>query len=479
MEVTPVRVAGELVATEPAWPVTNPYDGAVIARLPRCDTAVVDRACAAAADALARDDFPAHRRAEVLDAAAARLRDEGERFAARITAEAGKPLAAARIEVERCIDTLRFSAAEARGLVGEMVPMDASASGAGRLGFALRVPIGVVAAITPFNFPLNLVAHKVAPAVAAGCPVVVKPAPQAPLSALALVELLVAVGLPPDWVSVVTGPDPDIGQALVASEVPRLVTFTGSTAVGWAIAAAAPRKKVALELGSNAPVIVEPDADVAAVAAKIATGGFSYAGQSCIAVQRVLVARPVAAALRDALATAVAGLAVGDPADERTVVGPMISPDHTRRVLSWIEDAAAAGAQVVTGGKVDDGILLPTVVDEPPLDGDLWRQEAFGPVVVLRAYDTFDEAVALANDSDLGLHAGLFTSDLSRVLEAVRRLDFGGVVVNDVPTVRVDQQPYGGVRDAGNTREGPAYTVREMTELRFVSLAPAPGSAQR
>jgi len=479
MEVTPVRIAGELVTTEPTWSVTNPFDGTVVGTLPECDVDAVDTACRAAAAALARDDFPAHRRAEVLDSAAARLRADREVFAARICAEAGKPITAARGEVDRCLDTLRFAAAEARGLVGEMVPMDASASGEGRLGFALRVPIGVVAAITPFNFPLNLVAHKVAPAIAAGCPVVLKPAPQAPLSAVAFVELLVAAGLPPDWVSVVTAPGPEIGQALVAHEVPRMVTFTGSTAVGWAIAAAAPRKKVALELGSNAPVIVEPDVDVAAVAAKIATGGYTYAGQSCISVQRVLVARQVADALRDALQEAVAALPVGDPTDERTVVGPMISPEHTQRVLSWIEDAAAAGAQVLTGGKVDDGVLLPTLVVDAPLDGDLWRQEAFGPVVVMRAYDTFDEAVALANDSDLGLHAGLFTSDVGRALEAARRLDFGGVVVNEVPTVRVDQQPYGGVRDAGNTREGPAYTVREMTELRFVSLAPPPRSPQR
>jgi acyl-CoA reductase-like NAD-dependent aldehyde dehydrogenase len=250
-----------------------------------------------------------------------------------------------------------------------------------------------------------------------------------------------------------------------------MVTFTGSVDVGWSIAASAPRKKVALELGSNSPVIVEPDADVATVAAKVAAGGFGFAGQSCIAVQRVLVHRDVHADLRDALHQAADRLVVGDPADETTDVGPLIRPRECDRIVGWIEEATARGATVVTGGKVGEhGILLPTLVDEPPRDARLWSKEVFGPVVALAPYDDFEEALDAANDSDYGLHAGVFTNDLAKAMRAVRRLDFGGVLVNDVPTFRADQQPYGGVRDAGNTREGPAYAVEEMTELRFVSL---------
>ncbi len=454
--------------------VRNPFDGSVLGRVPRHGPEDVDRACTAAQQMLEAnlrgDIFPQHARASTLDRAAVLLDAQSDAFARLISGEAGKPITAARGEVARCIDTLRFSAAEARSLVGEMVPMEASEPGAGRLGFALRVPLGVVAAITPFNFPLNLVAHKVAPAVAAGCPVVLKPAPQTPLTSLRFVALLEEAGMPAGWVQTLTDGGREAGEPLVTHPVPRMVTFTGSVGVGWAIAAAAPRKRVALELGSNAPVIVTADADVGLVAGKVRAGGFAYAGQSCISVQRVLVDRTIHADLRDALTREVGQIVVGDPALEATEVGPMISDRETQRLQGWIDDAAAAGATVLVGGKVDDGIMLPTVIDDPPADADLCRREAFGPVVVIIPFDTLDEAFAIANDTDFGLHASVFTDDLGVAMRAVRELDFGGVVVNDVPTVRVDQQPYGGVRDAGNTREGPAHTVREMTELRFVSL---------
>ncbi|AXV09565.1 Aldehyde dehydrogenase [Euzebya pacifica] len=454
--------------------VHNPFDGAVLGHVPRHGPEDVDRACLAAQDMLDANlrgrIFPQHARAATLDRAAALLEAQSDAFARLISSEAAKPITAARGEVARCIDTLRFSAAEARSLVGEMVPMEASEPGAGRLGFALRVPLGVIAAITPFNFPLNLVAHKVAPAIAAGCPVVLKPAPQTPLTSLRFVALLEEAGMPDGWVQTLTDGGREAGEALVSHPVPRMVTFTGSVGVGWAIAAAAPKKRIALELGSNAPVIVTADADVDLVARKVRAGGFSYAGQSCISVQRVLVDRTVHAALRDALTLEVSQIVVGDPAAETTEVGPMISERETERLRGWIDDAAAAGATVLVGGKVDDGIMLPTVIDNPPADAALCRREAFGPVVVIIPFDTLDEAFAIANDTDFGLHASIFTDDLGVAMRAVRELDFGGVVVNDVPTVRVDQQPYGGVRDAGNTREGPAHTVREMTELRFVSL---------
>jgi acyl-CoA reductase-like NAD-dependent aldehyde dehydrogenase len=454
--------------------VRNPATGAVVGTVPRHGAEDVDRACRRAARLLADNakhlTFPQHERAAVLDRAAALLQAHAEEVARLITAEAAKPITASRGEVARCTDTLRFSAAEARGLVGEMVPMEASASGSGRIGFAIRVPLGVVAAITPFNFPLNLVAHKVAPAIAAGCPVVLKPAPQTPLTARRFVALLEEAGLPEGWVQVLTDGGREAAEPLVQHPVPRMITFTGSVPVGWSIAAAAPKKRVALELGSNAPVIVTPGADVDLVASRVRAGGFAFAGQSCIAVQRVLVDRSIHADLREALVREVSAIVVGDPSDEATEVGPMISERETARLQGWIDDAAAAGARILVGGKVDDGVLLPTLVDEPPAEVDLCRREAFGPVVVLIPVDGLDEALAVANDTDHALQASIFTDDLGVAMRAVRELDFGGVVVNDVPTVRVDQQPYGGVRDAGNTREGPAHTIREMTELRFVSL---------
>lgn len=472
VDLTPARIAGAHVEGDgDVLDVRRPFDGALIAQVPKLGAADVDRACRAAAAALGRDDFPQHARAEVLERAALLVRERGESFAATISDEAGKPLRAARSEVDRCIGTLTFAAVEARSLTGEMIPMDASATGAGRLGFALRVPLGVVAAIAPFNFPLNLVAHKLTPAIAAGCPVVVKPADATPLSTLHLVDLLIDAGLPPDWVSVVTGTGPDAGQHLVDHPIPAMVTFTGSAPVGWGIAARAPRKRVSLELGSNAPVIVQPDADLADVARRVAASAYGYAGQSCISTQRALVHRSVHEQMLDRLAAEADALTVGDPRDEATDVGPLINPGAADRVQGWIDDAVAGGGRLVTGGKrAGDALLTPAVVDQPPRHSDLYRREAFGPVLVVTPYDGLTEAIELANDTDLALQAGLFTNDVDVALRAVRALHFGGVLVNEVPTYRADQQPYGGLGEAGNTREGPAYAVREMTELRFVSL---------
>ena len=473
MDQTAVPIGGEhvTVASVDPVPVTNPYDSSVLAVVPRCGPEEVDRACRAADAALGREDFPQHERAAVLERAAAMLRERAEEFARTITLESGKPIRTARLEAGRCVDTLTFAAAEARRLTGEVIPMEASSSGAGKLGFTLRVPIGVVAAITPFNFPLNLVAHKIAPAVAAGCPAVLKPAPQTPLSSLALVALLVEAGLPDDWISVVTDGGKEAGEPLVAHDVPTMVTFTGSAAVGWSIAASAPKKKVSLELGSNSPVIVEPDADLAAVASKVRVAGFAYAGQSCISVQRVIIHRDVHEQMVELLQKEAESLVVGDPRDEGTDVGPLIRPAEVDRVRRWIEEAVARGAMLVTGGTATaEGLLRPTVVDRAPADTDLCAREIFAPVVVTIPYTDFEEALAIANATEYGLHAGVFTNDLSKALRAARGLRFGGVLVNEVPTFRADQQPYGGVRESGNTREGPAYTVREMTELRFVSL---------
>ncbi len=471
MQQVPARIGGRAVSADRWIEVDNPYDGTEIARVPALGTAHVAQACAAAAAALDRGDFPQHRRAEVLERSAVLLAERTEEYAVTLAREAGKPIRDARGEVARCVDTLRFSAVEARRLAGEVVPLAASASGTDRLGFAVRRPVGVVAAITPFNFPLNLVAHKVGPAVAAGCPVVLKPAELAPVSAIRLVDLLVEAGLPADWISVVTGTGAEAGTPLATHPVPAMVSFTGSVHVGRSIEHAAVGKRVALELGSNAPVIVEPDADLARAVRAVRRGGFSYAGQSCISTQRVLVHRSGYRKLLDGLREAVATLTVGDPLDEATEVGPLITEAAAQRVRAWLDAARAAGAEVTGGVSLGGRLLTPAVVADPPRHLDIYRQEVFGPVVTVTPYADFTEAVALANDSDFGLQAGVFTRDVGTALRAVRELDFGGVLINEVPTFRADQQPYGGSRDSGNTREGPAYTVAEMTELRFVMFA--------
>jgi acyl-CoA reductase-like NAD-dependent aldehyde dehydrogenase len=474
MSQRPARIGGRQVTTAEGLLVRAPFGGDVVGEVPRCDRGHVDEAVRAARTAMAANPLPAWRRAEILDRAAELLatHEVVDDLAGTIAREAAKPITTARAEVERAASTFRFSAAVCRGLSGEMLPLDAAAVGEGRLGFALRVPIGVVGAITPFNFPVNLVAHKLAPAIAAGCAVVLKPAHQTPLSGMKLAELLLdRCGLPPGWLSTVPGPGAEAGAALVAHDDVAMITFTGSPEVGWAIRASAPRKKVSLELGNNAPVIVQPDGDWRAAAVKIAAGGYSHAGQSCISVQRVLVHRQVADSFVRDLVGATEALVVGDPLDERTQVSSVIDDASRDRVLAWVDEAVAAGARVATGGQLDaDGVLLPTVLTDVEPDMRVCRDEIFGPVVTVRAYDTIDEALRLANDSRYGLQAGIFTADLAVAKRAVQELDFGGVIINDVPTWRADQMPYGGLRDSGNTREGPAYAAREMTELRTVVI---------
>jgi acyl-CoA reductase-like NAD-dependent aldehyde dehydrogenase len=334
----------------------------------------------------------------------------------------------------------------------------------------MRLPVGVVAAISPFNFPLNLVAHKIAPALAAGCAVVLKPASQTPLSALLLAELEHDAGLPAGWLNVLVGPSSAIGDVVVEDARVALVTFTGSGAVGWKLRERAPRKRVNLELGNATPVIVEPDADVDDAAARCAANAFSFAGQSCISVQRIFVHEDVYDAFRSAFLPRVEALRVGDPADEETDVGPLISRDDRDRVLQWIEEARAGGATILTGGELVGELLAPTVVERPPSDSRLACDEAFGPVCTLQAYATLDEAIEGANATRYGLQAGIFTANVRTALAAAGRLEFGGVTVNEAPTFRADQMPYGGVKESGNTREGPAWAVREMTEERLVVL---------
>lgn len=471
VDLVAMRIGDRHVVTDDVAEVTSPYDGRLVGRVPVGTTAHIDEAVTAALARHRGPALPAWQRAEILDRAAVALADRHEEFAQRIVAEAAKPITTARGEVSRAVDTFRFSAAVARTLTGETVPLDASSAGEHKLGLVLRVPIGVVAAISPFNFPVNLVAHKLGPAIAAGCPVVLKPASATPLSALALAGMLLdECGLPDGWLNVVTTSGATANHLVEHPDV-AAITFTGSPAVGWGIRARVPHKRVGLELGNNAPVVVEPSADLATVAAKVAVAATSFAGQSCISVQRVFVHRAVADELVDRLTERMADLVVGDPADPATQVSALISAAETDRVDGWVHEAVAQGARIaVGGGRSADGILEPTLLVDVRPEMEVCRTEVFGPVVGVQVYDDVETALALANDSRYGLQAGIFTTDLDVALRAARTLDFGGVTVNEVPTWRADQMPYGGVRDSGNTREGPAYAVREMTEERLIVI---------
>jgi acyl-CoA reductase-like NAD-dependent aldehyde dehydrogenase len=465
-------VAGERLETGEWSEVESPYDGTVVGRVPTGDAALVDRAVRAAHAAFEAGEFPRYERASTLDRAARIVADRVDDLALTIAAEAGKPLKTATVEATRCVDTLTFSAVEARKLTGETVPMDAAATGVGKLGVVMRVPYGVVGAISPFNFPLNLVAHKLGPALAAGNAVVLKPAGQTPISAIKLAEILVEAGVPDGWLNVVCGPGGEVGNAIVEHELTRAITFTGSAPVGWDIRARAAHKKVNLELGSNAPLIVSEDGDWETAADKAQLHAFSHAGQSCISIQRILLHEAIADRFTERFVANAEGLTVGDPLDSETDVGPLISSGDRDRVKEWIDEAAAAGGEVLTGGELvdEDRCLAPTVIANPPTQAKVWCEEIFGPVATLSRFDDFDEALRMANDSRFGLQAGVFTRDMGRGIKAGETLEFGAVLINEVPTFRADQQPYGGVKDSGNTREGPAYAVRELTEERFVTF---------
>jgi acyl-CoA reductase-like NAD-dependent aldehyde dehydrogenase len=462
-------VAGEWIETGEGIDVRSPYSGEIVGRVPKAGAAETRKAIDGA-EAAMQEPLPAHKRAEILVRVAGALGRRHDEIARQISDEAGKPMKAARVEAKRAMSTYTFAAVEARKLAGEMIPMDAAQAGEGKLGFTLRLPIGVVGAISPFNFPLNLVAHKLAPALAAGCAVVLKPASATPLSALLLAELEDEAGLPPGWLNVVAGASSEIGDVLVEDERVQAITFTGSSGVGWGIKERAPKKKVSLELGNATPVIVAADADVDAAAKAMAAHAFSFAGQSCISVQRIYVERELHDAFLERFLPQVEALKVGNPADEETDVGPVIDEDARERILDWIGEAREAGAEILAGGEVEDGLIRPTVIGNASPQLKVSCDEVFGPVVIVNAVDSLDEAIELANSTRYGLQAGIFTGAIANALRAAQELEFGGVTVNEAPTFRTDQMPYGGVKDSGNTREGPAYTVRELTEERLVVL---------
>jgi acyl-CoA reductase-like NAD-dependent aldehyde dehydrogenase len=463
----PLLIDGERVETGAWTDVRSPYSGELVGRIAKGGAAETRRALDAAATALA-SPLPAHERARILDATAHLLAERQEEAAQLISAEAGKPLKAARVEAQRAVSTYTFAAVEARKLTGETVPMDASTAGEGKLAFTIRLPIGVIGAISPFNFPLNLVAHKIAPALAAGCPVVLKPAATTPLSALFLAELEAEAGLPAGWLNVVSGSSAEIGDAIVEDERVKLITFTGSGEVGWGIAARAAHKRVKLELGNATPAIVCADAP-ADTAGKLAANAFSFAGQSCISVQRIFVLAAAWDTFVADFVPKVEALKVGDPGDPVTDVGPVISGGDRDRILEWIRESKG---EVLTGGDTtEDGLIRPTVIANPATDDKVQCEEVFGPVVTVTRVASLDEAIEQANATRYGLQAAIFSRDLPTCLAAAQRLEFGGVVVNEAPTFRADQMPYGGVKASGNTREGPAWAVREMTDERLIVLS--------
>ena len=463
-----VVAAGERLSGDPLE-VRSPWDGSVVGVVAtggRSETAdAID-----AAHRATRSPLPAYRRAEILDRAAAGIEANRDAFARILALEIGKPVSQALVEVDRCVQTFRFSAAEARTLTGTGVAFDAHPAGVGHRGFTIRVPIGVIAAITPFNFPLNLAAHKIGPAIATGCGVVLKPSRDAPLAAAALAGLLYEAGLPKESLSVVVGSSSDIGDVLIDDHRVGMITFTGSSEVGWQLAARAPQKRVSLELGNSTPVVVCADADLAAAAGAVAASGFAFAGQSCISVQRVIVEESVHTGFVDELVGASAAKILGNPIDPDTFVGPLINHGARERVAAWIEEAQESGATPLLGSGNGGSHLGPTVLDDVDPSSRVWRDEVFGPVVGIRTFSRFSEAIEAANATEYGLQAGIFTTDIRKALDASEQLDFGGVTINETPTFRVDQMPYGGTKISGNTREGPRYTVREMTEERVVVI---------
>ncbi len=466
----PFLLGGRWQAGAQAVPVVNPFTGRTIAEAAQGSPADADTAAAITKDAAAAmAALPSHARYSMLQKIAGGLHERKEEFARTITSEAGKPIADARREVSRAVQTFTVAAEEARRIPGEVIPLDWIPGTDSHLGIVRRFPIGPILGITPFNFPLNLVAHKVAPALAAGNPILIKPAPQTPLTALLLGEVAVEAGVPPGGFNILPC-DNATAERLVMDPRFKLLSFTGSAAVGWMLKAKCGKKKVVLELGGNAGVIVEPDADLDAAAQRCATGGFGYAGQTCISVQRIFVHHTVADAFSTKLLLQVARMKAGDPTDEATVVGPLIDQAAAHRVEEWIGEAVSQGARVLLGGKRMGSVVEATVLANAAPDMKVSCREVFGPVVTVTPYRRFDEAIAALNESDYGLQAGVFTQDVNKAFHAFRKLEVGAVLINEIPTFRADHMPYGGVKDSGIGREGVRSAIEDMTEPRMLVL---------
>jgi acyl-CoA reductase-like NAD-dependent aldehyde dehydrogenase len=468
-------VGGAWRSTADRRTIRSPFDGAEVATVSFCGAAEIDDALDAAVRAApGAAGLAVWQRAAICRAVAAGLTARASEIAELMCAESGKPMAEARAEVERAQHTFEVAAAEAERIYGEVIPMDLRPSAAGRWGLTRRFPVGVVVGITPFNFPLNLAVHKVAPAIAAGCPIVIKPAEQTPISCLKLAEILDGTDWPKGALSVLPA-GRDVADRLITDGRPALLSFTGSQRVGWDLKARAGKKRVVLELGGNAAVIVDESADLEAAIPKLVYGAFSYAGQKCISVQRVYAHARRFDELVERFTRAAAEVHVGDPRRADLFCGPMIDEANARRVEAWIEEARTAGARVLVGGARQGAIIPPTVLTGVPAHCRLAREEAFGPTVNLERVESFDEALAAVNDSVYGLQCGVFTRDLAHAFRAFERLTVGAVVINDAPSFRVDHMPYGGVKESGLGREGPRRAIHEMTEERLLVLDLPPG----
>lgn len=468
----PYYLANKPVRANTGLPVKDKYTGEVVSHVALADPDAIERAIAAAVEATgSMRELKAYQRQEVLAHCVNRFRDRSEELAEALCIEAGKPIKDSRGEVTRLIDTFRVAAEESTRINGQVMPMDISARAADYSGMWKRVPIGPCSFITPFNFPLNLVAHKVAPAIAAGCPFVLKPASDTPIGALIIGEVLAETGLPEGAFSILPMDNED-ASPLVEDERIRFLSFTGSS-IGWDLRARAGKKKVTLELGGNAACIVDEDIIgryLDDAVKRMITGAFYQSGQSCVGVQRVLVHEAVYDTFKDRFVAATKALKSGNPMDEDTFIGPMISEKAAQRLHGWIQKAVGNGAKLLCGGERKGAMLEATLLEDVPNDCELWREEAFGPVAVLARFSDFDEALKQVNHSRFGLQAGVFTRDLYKAHKAWDRLEVGGVIIGDVPSWRVDHMPYGGVKGSGIGREGVRFAIEEMTEIRLMAI---------
>ena len=466
-------IGGEWVDKDEKIPVVNPHDNSVIDTVPGADMEDVDFAVASAvrgAQVMAK--IPAYERFLMLRRAADLLEEREEEFARTITMEEGKIIAEGRMEVDRAVQTMSLSAEEAKRLYGETIPLDAGPGWTGQLGFTIRVPCGVVLGISPFNFPLNLVCHKVGPALAAGNSIIIKPASDTPLSALKLTELLLEVGVPPEAVQCITGSGSRVGDPLVGDPRVRKVTFTGSQEVGEHICHVAGLKKVTMELGSNSPLVIMPDADMDKVVSATIASGFVNAGQSCISAQRIIANDKVYADYLDALTAGVEAINTGNPLDESVRMGPMVREQDAVRVSQWIKEAVDGGARTLVGGEYSGATHAPTVVADVKPEMRVSCEELFGPAVAVTSFSDIDEAIEMANDTTYGLSAGIFTQNMDLAMRFVKEVGSGNIHINSGPAWRADLMPYGGLKSSGIGKEGPKYAVEEMTELKMVVFHP-------
>ena len=463
-------VDGKWVEDGDVIDIKAPYDGAIVGRVFQGRRSHAEGAIAAAVKAFGTTRrLPAFERQRVLRRVAEGIAKRKEEFSRTLCQEAGKPIKAARTEVERAIFTFSVAAEESTRIYGEYLPLDWQEYTAGRWGIVKRFPIGPIAGITPFNFPLNLVAHKVAPAIAAGCPMVLKPAPQTPLSSLLMAEVVQQAGWPDGALNVIPLTNDD-ATLLVTDDRLKMISFTGSAAVGWQIKKNSGKKKVILELGGNAGVIIHNDADIEYAAERCVAGGFGYAGQTCISVQRILVQQSVYGKFTDMFLAGVKNLQIGDPLDESTDVGPLIRESDAQRAVDWVQEAVRGGARVLCGGNRKGSVVEPTVLTGTKPEMKVNCQEVFGPVVTVEPYAEFHEALRHINSSAFGLQAGLFTRDAKLMFQAFEELEVGGLLAGDVPTFRIDHMPYGGVKDSGIGREGLRYAIEEMTEPKLMVM---------